>query len=339
MGNILELHKKYNMWTIKSKRFKKNGRYYVKAVCDCGKEVEVKEYNIKNGSSKSCGCWTHNNLVELSTGKTAWNSKSIEELAKRELYEQYKHSAKKGNYSFNLTKSEFNVLIDKSCKYCGTKESNAHIVNNKKGSYNYNGIDRVNNNLGYTSSNVVTCCKTCNTMKLNLGIENFFEHIFNIVKYNQVKLGINEDKLDSYYERAKTIAANSHDNQTKVGALLINNKSGAVIADGFNGFVRGAPDKELPNIRPEKYQYIIHAEENLICNAVRHGIKTDNCVIFCTLSPCKKCLRLLYQAGVNVIYYKDTYGDLDYSQNMGDLKFNIVNIGNYNKIEIKGKDV
>lgn len=330
----IHMNKKYNMWTIKSPAFKKGEKYYVKAVCDCGIEKEVIKTNILSGASKSCGHETRSNLIKLSTNKTAWNAKSVEELAKRELYEQYKHSAKKRNYSFNLTKDDFNIMIDKECKYCGAKDSNAHTPNSKRGSYSYNGIDRIDNNIGYKIGNVVTCCKTCNVMKSTLGVEAFFEHIFNILKNNKVKPGIKEPKLDSYFKRARTIALNSHDSQTKVGALLINNESGAVIADGFNGFVRGAPDNKLPNTRPDKYQYMIHAEENLICNAVRHGIKTDNCVIFCTLSPCKKCLRLLYQAGISVIYFKDIYGDLDYSSNMGDLKFNIEEVGTFYKLTI-----
>lgn len=331
----IEKDKKYNEWTIKSEPFKKNGIYYVNAQCSCGKLKEVKKNNILSERSKSCGCKTRENLVKLSTGKSAWNSKPIEDLAKRELYEQYKHSAKSRNYEFNLTKEQFNLLIDSECKYCGNIGSNCHTVNNKKGNYNYNGIDRINNDLGYEISNVVTSCKDCNKMKNDLKIENFFEHIQKIIKNNQVKPGINVAKLDYYYGRALETAENSHDSETKVGAILINNESGAVIAEGYNGFVRNAPDDKLPTTRPDKYPYMIHAEQNLICNAVRNGIRTENCTLFCTLSPCKTCIRLLYQAGITTIYFKDVYGDLEYSKNMGDLDFDIEVVGEFYKLKYK----
>ena len=126
-------------------------------------------------------------------------------------------------------------------------------------------------------------------------------------------------KLNGYQLRAEAAATQSHDIHTKVGALLINPKTGAVMAEGYNGFVRGAPDNDLPTSRPEKYDYIIHAETNLLCNAVRSGVKTDDAIMYCTLSPCVKCLRMLWQAGVSTFYFKDKYRDFDDSSSMLDL--------------------
>ena len=127
-----------------------------------------------------------------------------------------------------------------------------------------------------------------------------------------IDLSIKHSKLENYYQRALVVASSSPDQETKVGALLIKRESGAVVADGFNGFCRNAPDIKLPKTRPEKYEYIIHAENNLICNAVRHGIQTDNCVVFCTLSPCVQCLRFLWQCGIKEFYFKDKYKDFDH---------------------------
>lgn len=131
---------------------------------------------------------------------------------------------------------------------------------------------------------------------------------------------ISTKKLTALHERAVAIAAQSHDIHTKVAALLINSKTLAVSADGFNGFIRGAADATLPTTRPEKYDYIIHAESNLLCNAVRNGVKTDDCVVYVTLSPCKNCLRLLWQAGIKEYYFKDKYSDFEVCTNMLDLK-------------------
>lgn len=108
---------------------------------------------------------------------------------------------------------------------------------------------------------------------------------------------------------AETIAKRSHDAETKVGAVLVNNVSGAIIATGFNGFVRGADDANLPTKRPEKYEYIVHAEQNLICNAAKHGISMDNCSLVCTLSPCKLCMRMLLNCGITKVIAKELYRD------------------------------
>ncbi len=113
-----------------------------------------------------------------------------------------------------------------------------------------------------------------------------------------------EAKLESYIRISESVSIDSHDAETKVGYVLVHGKTGAIIATGFNGFIRGAKDGSLPNTRPNKYPYMIHAEENLIANAVRHGISTDGCVMVGTLSPCIKCLRLLYQSGITTVFFK-----------------------------------
>ena len=121
-------------------------------------------------------------------------------------------------------------------------------------------------------------------------------------------------------EIAETIAKRSHDAETKVGAVLVNNSSGAIIATGFNGFVRGANDSLLPNTRPDKYEYIVHAEQNLICNSAKHGISMNDCSLICTLSPCKLCMRLLINCGITKVIAKDLYKDFDEILKMQDIK-------------------
>lgn len=130
-------------------------------------------------------------------------------------------------------------------------------------------------------------------------------------------------KLENYYKQALAVSEISPDEQTKVGALLIHGKTGAVLSSGFNGFIRGACDDKLPKTRPDKYPYMVHAEANLVTNCARHGISTDECFVFCTLSPCVNCMRLLYQAGISQVYYKDTYHDFEKNMNMLDLQVNL----------------
>jgi dCMP deaminase len=121
-------------------------------------------------------------------------------------------------------------------------------------------------------------------------------------------------------DMAIVIAQRSHDAETKVGAVLVNNSSFAVIATGFNGFIRSANDAILPNTRPAKYEYIVHAEQNLLCNTSRHGISTNDCSLICTLSPCKLCMRLLWNSGITKVICKDLYKDFDEIKKMQDIK-------------------
>jgi dCMP deaminase len=108
---------------------------------------------------------------------------------------------------------------------------------------------------------------------------------------------------------AEAVSLRSHDTETKVGAILVKNDTGMVVATGHNGFVRGAPDDKLPTTRPDKYEYIVHAEENLIAHCAKSGISVDDCTLVITLSPCQKCLRLMWQAGITTVICRDLYRD------------------------------
>ena len=127
-------------------------------------------------------------------------------------------------------------------------------------------------------------------------------------------------KIQNNMDAANIIAQRSHDSETKVGAILVNNTSGAIVATGYNGFVRGAPDGILPTTRPDKYEYILHAEQNMIANCARHGISMDNCYLICTLSPCKLCMRMLLNCGITKVIARDLYKDFNEILKMQDIK-------------------
>jgi len=79
------------------------------------------------------------------------------------------------------------------------------------------------------------------------------------------------NKLDSLMREALEVASRSKDEETKVGAILVAKDDMATIATGYNGFVRNANDHILPKTRPEKYNYMRHAEENIITHCARRG--------------------------------------------------------------------
>jgi dCMP deaminase len=111
-------------------------------------------------------------------------------------------------------------------------------------------------------------------------------------------------ELDEAFKIAdKTANLVSSDSQSKVGAGIFNFNKIAMVAS--NTFVNGAVG--LPDTRPDKYQYIIHAEANLIYEAARLGIPLDKKIVICTLSPCQNCIRTMFQAGIREVYYRDLY--------------------------------
>lgn len=145
---------------------------------------------------------------------------------------------------------------------------------------------------------------------------------------------IKEKKLELYIKRALVTAESSPDAETKVGSILVSKSTGSVISEGYNGFVRGANDDALPRTRPAKYDFVIHAEQNLIYNAARNGVRTDSCFIVQTHSPCVHCARAVYQAGIDTIYFKTYYPGTDKIKDLGDLKLTYTELGLFTKIVI-----
>lgn len=97
----------------------------------------------------------------------------------------YEHQAKKRGYIFELTKEQFKELTKQNCWYCGQepaqiKRGYGHAP--KDAYYLYNGIDRVDNEVGYTEANCIPCCGRCNRMKNVLHAEDFIIHIRKIAR-------------------------------------------------------------------------------------------------------------------------------------------------------------
>ena len=82
-----------------------------------------------------------------------------------------KNRARRKRLSFDLTYNQFEFLVQISCcHYCG--ESNIEWKTFNDGTRS--NLDRKDNKLGYTFSNVVVCCTECNLMKRDwLSYEEF----------------------------------------------------------------------------------------------------------------------------------------------------------------------
>jgi len=105
------------------------------------------------------------------------------------LFHIYEHQAKMRGLIFELTKEQFAEFTKQNCWYCGQKP--AQILHTtprqckrgcKSAYYLYNGIDRVDNTIGYTEANCISCCGQCNRMKNVLHAEDFIIHIRKIVQ-------------------------------------------------------------------------------------------------------------------------------------------------------------
>lgn len=103
---------------------------------------------------------------------------------------------------------------------------------------------------------------------------------------------------------AKVISQRSHDVHTQHGCVItdIHNR---ILGVGYNGFPRGMDDKKLPVGRPEKYDWIIHAERNALSNCV---IRPDKGTAYVTGQCCNDCIMALWQEGVGRVVMAESHG-------------------------------
>lgn len=89
------------------------------------------------------------------------------------LIKNYQRGAKSRNLNFELSREEFEFFIFQNCYYCGEPPS-LRIINNC--TLICNGIDRIDNSLGYFKENCVAACKMCNVMKSSKDRDDFINH-------------------------------------------------------------------------------------------------------------------------------------------------------------------
>ncbi len=113
------------------------------------------------------------------------------------------------------------------------------------------------------------------------------------------------EKFDqSYMEMASVWARNSYCKRRQVGALLV--KDRMIISDGYNGTPSGFEnvcEDENGATKP----YVLHAEANAITKVAKSGNSSEGATLYVTASPCIECSKLIIQAGIRRVVYRDEY--------------------------------
>ncbi len=116
---------------------------------------------------------------------------------------------------------------------------------------------------------------------------------------------------------ADLVATRSTCIRRKVGAILV--KDRRILCSGYNG----APSKVAHCIETgclrqtmlipsgEKHELCrgVHAEQNAIIQAAYHGISVNGATLYCTDQPCAICAKMLINAGIISVYFKNQYND------------------------------
>ncbi len=103
----------------------------------------------------------------------------------------------------------------------------------------------------------------------------------------------------------------------KVGAVLVKNRR--IISTGYNGAPEvhthcqeiGCMREQLNVPSGERHELCrgVHAEQNAIIQAAVHGISVSGAYLYCTSKPCSICAKMIVNAGISSVVYRDEYDD------------------------------
>lgn len=123
---------------------------------------------------------------------------------------------------------------------------------------------------------------------------------------------------DEYFMSiAEQVSGRSTCLRRNIGAVLVKDKR--ILATGYNGVPSGLAHcedvgclREQRNIESGSRHELcrgIHAEQNAVIQAAKHGIPIDGASIYCTHQPCVLCAKILINAGVIEIMFRESYPD------------------------------
>ena len=123
--------------------------------------------------------------------------------------------------------------------------------------------------------------------------------------------------LDAYMKTAETFAECSTAKRLHVGAIVV--KEDRIISIGYNGMPSGWDNNcedEVIVEMDEKFiktlitkPEVLHAETNAIAKLAKSNESGLGSIMFVTHTPCLECAKLVYQSGINTVYYRNTYRD------------------------------
>ncbi len=131
-------------------------------------------------------------------------------------------------------------------------------------------------------------------------------------------LADNRPSWKTYFmDIAQLVAKRSTCLRRAVGAIVVKDRQ--ILTTGYNGAATGIRHcseagcmREEMNIASgERHELCrgIHAEQNAIIQAACYGVSIKGSVLFCTNLPCSICARMIINAGLTKIYYKEGYTD------------------------------
>ncbi|MEI7941838.1 MAG: cytidine/deoxycytidylate deaminase family protein [Candidatus Riflemargulisbacteria bacterium] len=123
---------------------------------------------------------------------------------------------------------------------------------------------------------------------------------------------------DTYFMNiAEEVATRATCLKRKIGAVIVKDKQ--ILTTGYNGAPMGMKHAtevgclrdqlQVPSGTHHELCRGLHAEQNAIIQAARHGVNISGATLYCTHMPCVICAKMIINAGIERIVFKGYYPD------------------------------
>ncbi|KIH77385.1 dCMP deaminase [Geoalkalibacter ferrihydriticus] len=120
-----------------------------------------------------------------------------------------------------------------------------------------------------------------------------------------------------FMDITRLVAKRSTCLRRQVGAVIVKDKN--ILATGYNGTPSGITHcaetgclrqkMQVPSGERHELCRGLHAEQNAIIQAAKHGINIAGGTLYCTNTPCIICTKMIINAGLTQVVYADGYPD------------------------------
>jgi dCMP deaminase len=121
-------------------------------------------------------------------------------------------------------------------------------------------------------------------------------------------LKMKPEYISLYMDIAERISQMSHAKRLQVGSVIV--KENTILSYGWNGMPtdwENTCEIEQEDGSLKTKQEVLHAETNAIAKVAQSTESSQGATLFCTHAPCIDCAKLIYQAGISDLYYREEY--------------------------------
>jgi dCMP deaminase len=159
----------------------------------------------------------------------------------------------------------------------------------------------------------------------NKSVEELKNSVENVLNELNKKNYIRPSWDEYFIEISKSVAKRATCNRGRSGCVIAKDKQ--ILVTGYVGAPKGLPHCDEAGHQFKKTIHedgritehcvrTTHAEQNAICQAAKNGISIDGATLYCKMTPCNVCAKMIINSGIKRVVTEKDYQASEDSKKM-----------------------